>query len=126
MKERRLRCRPASSPPRFSNGLIETRLPPEVRLGPRVGEDACAIGVEAGTLVAAMDPITLTGSGVGAHAVVINANDVAVTGARPRWFLACVLLPEGSTANDAEALFAAACGAPSTPWGRPSSAATRR
>lgn len=86
--------------------LIETRLPPEVRLGPRIGEDACAIEVAAGTLVAATDPITLTGSGVGAHAVVINANDVAVTGARPRWFLACVLLPEGSTARDAGALFA--------------------
>ena len=67
---------------------------------------ATAIEVEAGTLVAATDPITLTGSGVGAHAVVINANDVAVTGARPRWFLACVLLPEGTTASDAEDLFA--------------------
>ena len=73
-------------------------------LGPRIGEDACAI--EAGTLVAATDPITLTGAGVGAHAVVVNANDVTMTGARPRWFLACVLLPEGSTRNDAEALFA--------------------
>ena len=86
--------------------LIETRLPPEVRLGPRIGEDACAIEVAAGTLVAATDPITLTGSGVGAHAVIINANDVAVTGARPRWFLACVLLPEGATAGEAQALFA--------------------
>ena len=86
--------------------LIETALPPEVVLGPRIGEDACAIEVEAGTLVAATDPITLTGTGVGAHAVAVNANDVAVTGARPRWFLACVLLPEGSTGEDAEALFA--------------------
>ena len=86
--------------------LIETPLPPEVVLGPRIGEDACAIEVEAGTLVAATDPITLTGAGVGAHAVAVNANDVAVTGARPRWFLACVLLPEGSTREDVEALFA--------------------
>ena len=86
--------------------LIETSLPPEVVLGPRIGEDACVIEVEAGTLVAATDPITLTGAGVGAHAVAVNANDVAVTGARPRWFLACVLLPEGSTGTDAEALFA--------------------
>ena len=92
--------------PDFLARLIETTLPPEVVLGPRVGEDACAIEVEAGTLVAATDPITLTGAGVGAHAVAVNANDVAVTGARPRWFLACVLLPEGSTAEDAEALFA--------------------
>ena len=86
--------------------LIETSLPPEVVLGPRIGEDACAIEVEAGTLDAATDPITLTGVGVGAHAVAVDANDVAVTGAHPRWFLACVLLPEGSTREDAEALFA--------------------
>ena len=92
--------------PEFLARLIETSLPPEVVLGPCIGEDACAIEVEAGTLVAATDPITLTGAGVGAHAVAVNANDVAVTGTRPRWFLACVLLPEGSTREDAEALFA--------------------
>lgn len=92
--------------PDFLARLIETTLPSEVVLGPRIGEDACAIEVEAGTLVAATDPITLTGAGVGAHAVAVNANDVAVTGARPRWFLACVLLPEGSTCEDAEAVFA--------------------
>ena len=97
---------PGKLAPQLLARLIATDLPPEVRLGPRIGEDACAIGVEAGTLVAATDPITLTGSGVGAHAVIINANDVAVTGARPRWFLACVLLPEGATGTDAEALFA--------------------
>ncbi|MBW1687880.1 MAG: hypothetical protein JRS35_22830 [Deltaproteobacteria bacterium] len=81
-------------------------LPPEVRLGPRIGEDACAIDVAAGTLVAATDPITLTGSDVGAHAVVINANDVAVMGVRPRWFLAVVLLPEGTREQQVRALFA--------------------
>ena len=96
---------PGKLAPDFLDRLLPTDLPPEVRLGPRIGEDACAIEVKAGTLVAATDPITLTGSEVGAHAVVVNANDVAVTGARPRWFLACVLLPEGSTARDAEALF---------------------
>jgi hydrogenase maturation factor len=82
-------------------------LPPEVRLGPRVGEDACAIDVPAGTLVAATDPITLTGSGVGSHAVVVNANDVAVMGVRPRWFLAAVLLPEGTAEPEVRALFSA-------------------
>ena len=92
--------------PDFLARLIETSLPPEVVLGPRIGEDACAIEVEAGTLVAATDPITLTGAGVGAHAVAVNANDVAVTGARPQWFLACVLLPEGCAGEDVEALFA--------------------
>ena len=79
---------------------------PEVRLGPAVGEDACAIEVGGGVLVAATDPITLTGAGIGAHAVVINANDVAVMGVRPRWFLAVVLLPEGSAADEVRALLA--------------------
>jgi hydrogenase expression/formation protein HypE len=80
-------------------------LPPEVRLGPRVGEDACAIDVSGGALVVATDPITLTGSGVGAHAVVVNANDVAVMGVRPRWFLASVLFPRGTRAADVRACF---------------------
>lgn len=79
---------------------------PEVLLGPAPGEDACAIAVGGGVLVAATDPITLTGSGVGAHAVVINANDVAVMGVRPRWFLATVLLPEGTEAREVRALLA--------------------
>ncbi|MEE8507998.1 MAG: AIR synthase-related protein [Myxococcota bacterium] len=81
-------------------------LPKEVLLGPRIGEDACAIEVPAGTLIAATDPITLTGAEVGAHAVVINANDVAVMGVRPRWFLAAILLPESTAVSEVRALFA--------------------
>jgi hydrogenase maturation factor len=81
-------------------------LPPEVLLGPRVGEDACVIAVDDGVLVAASDPITLTGRGVGSHAVVINANDIAVTGVRPRYFLATILLPLGSTPSQVRELFA--------------------
>ena len=80
-------------------------LPPEVRLGPRVGEDACAIDVPAGTLVVATDPITLTGADVGRHSVVVNANDVAVMGVRPRWFLAVILLPDSSGEAEVRALF---------------------
>ncbi len=80
-------------------------LPPEVILGPAVGEDACAIGVPGGVLVVATDPITLTGRDVGRSAVTVNANDVAVTGARPRWFLAAVLLPPGTTEQEVEWLF---------------------
>jgi hydrogenase maturation factor len=79
--------------------------PPELRLGPAVGEDACAIDVPAGTLVAATDPITLTGEQLGRFAVLVNANDVAVMGVRPRWFLATVLLPPGSSASQLRELF---------------------
>ncbi len=77
-----------------------------VRLGPAIGEDACAIDVPAGTLVAATDPITLVGSELGSFAVTINANDVAVMGVRPRWFMAVFLLPIGTTESEVRALFA--------------------
>ncbi len=81
-----------------------------VRLGPRPGEDAAAIDVPAGTLVAATDPITLTSHDAGRLAVLINANDVAVTGVAPRWFLVTVLLPTTTTATDVRELFAALTG----------------
>lgn len=106
---RRSRLPVGKLPPALLRELISPRtpLPPEVLLGPRVGEDACAIAVSKGTLVAATDPITLTGTDVGAHAVVINANDVAAMGVRPRWFLATVLLPSGTFEEDVRELFEA-------------------
>jgi hydrogenase expression/formation protein HypE len=83
---------------------------PAVRLGPAPGEDAAAIDVPGGTLVAATDPITLTSRDAGRYAVLVNANDVAVTGVAPRWFLATVLLPPGTTEADVRTLFAALAG----------------
>ena len=77
---------------------------PAVRLGPALGEDAAVIDVPAGALVAATDPITLTASDAGRYAVLINANDVAVCGVAPRWFLAAVLLPTGTIEDDVRAL----------------------
>lgn len=79
----------------------------QVVLGPALGEDAAAIELDAGTLVVAADPITLTGSEVGSFVVDINANDVAVTGVAPRWFLAVVLLPAGTTPTEVDELFEA-------------------
>jgi hydrogenase expression/formation protein HypE len=79
---------------------------PEVLVGPAVGEDACAIDLPAGVLVVSTDPITLTGQDIGRYAVTVNANDIAVRGVRPRWFLAAVLLPPGTTGTEVEALFA--------------------
>ena len=82
-------------------------LPPEVLLGPAIGEDGCAIAVPAGVLVVATDPITLTSADLGRLSVIVNANDIAVMGVRPRWFLATVLLPPGTTDLAVEELFAA-------------------
>jgi len=81
--------------------------PPEVRLGARIGEDACGIDVAKGTLVVATDPITLTSEDAARLAVLVNANDVAVCGARPRWFLAVVLVPPGTPEGLVRDLFGA-------------------
>ncbi|MDH3690764.1 MAG: AIR synthase related protein [Gammaproteobacteria bacterium] len=83
----------------------DTPPPPELLLPPAIGEDAGVIQISGGALIVAADPVTLTGSDVGAHAVMVNANDVAVMGARPRWFLCIVLLPLGTTEADVRALF---------------------
>jgi hydrogenase expression/formation protein HypE len=72
-------------------------LDPRVVVGPRLGEDAAVIDFGEKCLVAKTDPITFTAERIGWYAVNINANDVAVMGARPLWFLATVLLPEGKT-----------------------------
>jgi hydrogenase maturation factor len=86
-------------PPELLGALLDAlpAAPPDVLVGPRLGEDAAALAVPAGVIVAAADPITLVGEEVGRLAVLVNANDVAVTGARPRWFLAVVLVPPGTT-----------------------------
>jgi hydrogenase maturation factor len=79
--------------------------PPELLLGAAIGEDACVIEIGDRLVVAAADPITLTSENAGRLAVLVNANDVAVSGARPRWFLAVVLVPAGSGESLVEGLF---------------------
>ena len=70
-----------------------TRLDPGVVVGPALGLDAAALRVPAGVLVVASDPVTYAADELGTYAVHINANDVFVSGAEPRWFLADILLP---------------------------------
>ncbi|SEW09362.1 AIR synthase family protein [Natrinema salifodinae] len=66
--------------------------------GPADGEDAAAIAWPdgEGTLVVSSDPISLAASRVGTLGVAVACNDVAVSGADPRWLTAVVLLPSGS------------------------------
>jgi hydrogenase maturation factor len=78
-----------------------------VRLPARLGEDACGIDIPGGTLVVTADPITLTSEEIGRLSVLMSANDVAVCGARPRWFLAVVLVPPGTLEGTIRELFAA-------------------
>ena len=75
-----------------------------VVIGPRVGEDAAVIEVGDRCIVSAIDPITFAADHIGWYAVHVNANDVAVLGARPRWFLAVLLLPEGTSSGLVESI----------------------
>jgi hydrogenase maturation factor len=96
-------------PPDVLQGLLRACVPPTssgVVIGPRYGEDAAVIDIGAKYLVAKTDPITFTEERIGWYAVHINANDIATLGARPRWFLATLLLPEGrATAKLARQIF---------------------
>ncbi len=78
-----------------------------VVIGPRFGEDVAVIDIGPKYLVAKTDPITFTADRIGWYAVNVNANDIATAGARPRWFLATLLLPhKKSTARLAENIVA--------------------
>ena len=80
---------------------------PRVLLGPRPGEDAALLDMGDCCLAVATDPVTFAIDRIGWYAVHVNANDIAVLGAQPRWFFAVLLLPEGtSTAEQAAAIMA--------------------
>ena len=70
---------------------------PRLLIGPQIGEDAAVIDAGDRYLVVSTDPITFATAHIGRYAVHVNANDVAVLGARPLWFFVVLLLPEGGT-----------------------------
>jgi hydrogenase expression/formation protein HypE len=96
-------------PPQLLERLLGKVVPtdPRVVMGPRLGEDAAVLDMGDRYLVATADPITFATDEAGWYALHVNANDIAVRGARPTWFLATVLLPEGgATEATVERLFA--------------------
>ena len=73
------------------------QLDERVLAGAGIGEDATVIDFGDRYLVAKTDPITFATEEIGWYAVHVNANDIATTGAEPKWFLVTLLLPEGRT-----------------------------
>jgi len=88
-------------PPRLMEKYIYTRLgvrDPSVIVGPQVGEDSAVIDLGDGrVLVTHADGITGAVEFLGWLAVHIVSNDIAVTGARPRWYLSTLYLPEDAS-----------------------------
>lgn len=83
---------------------------PQLLVGPTVGEDAAVIDFAPGCdrlLVAKSDPITFATDQIGYYAVNVCVNDLAVSGATPRFYFPTVLLPAGqSDAALAASIFA--------------------
>ena len=83
-----------------------TKTDKKVILGPRIGEDAAVIDIGETALVVTTDPITFASDAVGYYSVMVNANDIATTGAEPKWYTVTILLPEGSvTENQVDSIF---------------------
>lgn len=61
------------------------------------GGDAAVIDIGSEYLILKSDPVTFTTDEIGWYAVNVNANDVAVMGARPAWFQATIIVPPGSS-----------------------------
>jgi hydrogenase maturation factor len=82
---------------------------PQLLLGPAIGEDAAVIDWDPKAkklLVAKSDPITFATDEIGYYAVNVCANDIAVTGATPRFYLPTILLPAALATSDlAAAIF---------------------
>jgi hydrogenase maturation factor/beta-phosphoglucomutase-like phosphatase (HAD superfamily) len=74
---------------------------PSIIINPGVGEDTAAVDVgPEEVLVLKSDPITFATDSIGQYAVLINANDIATSGAKPRWLLTTLLFPSGVTPSE--------------------------
>ncbi len=73
-----------------------------VLLPPAIGEDGGVVKSEGNILIIVADPITGATEEAGWLAVHVNANDIAVHAANPKWFLATLLFPPETIRKDIE------------------------
>ena len=71
-----------------------------VAMGPRYGEDTAAIDLGDRTLVVSSDPISLAVGRIGTLGVHVACNDVAASGADPRWLTVVVFLPDDGVLDE--------------------------
>jgi len=99
---------------------------PRLLVGPQIGEDAAVIDAGDRYLVVTTDPITFATDHIGRYAVHVNANDIAVLGARPLWFFVVMLLPESRTTLNWPRRSWPMCGPRARNWASRSTAGTRK
>ncbi len=66
-------------------------------VGPAIGMDCAIIDFGDRYLVVKNDPITFATKDIGWYLVQVNANDIATSGAAPRWLMLTLLLPNKTT-----------------------------
>jgi hydrogenase maturation factor len=98
---------PGKLPPAFLKRLLRYDGAPDRRvvIGPAFGEDAAVIDLGDRYLVLKSDPVTFTADEIGWYAVHVNANDVAVMGAKPAWFQATIIVPPETAAATVTGIF---------------------
>lgn len=64
---------------------------------PGIGMDAAGLKIGKKLIAITTDPITFCAANISTYSVAVNINDVACLGCKPRWYLACLLLPVGTT-----------------------------
>jgi len=94
-------------PPPLLRSLLRFRGAPDRRvvLGPAFGEDAAVVDLGSQYLILKSDPVTFTVDEIGWYAVNVNANDIAVMGARPAWFQATIIVPPRTESGVVRAIF---------------------
>jgi hydrogenase maturation factor len=92
-------CFPVGKLPAPVLADLLARLPrsdPSVVVGPGIGVDCAVVRTGDGLLVCKSDPITFVTRDLGHYLVQVNANDLATTGATPRWLMVTLLLPQAA------------------------------
>ncbi len=69
----------------------------QVLIGPGPGFDCAVLDWGGKLLVVTSDPVTFTTDDLGWYLVQINVNDIATSGAIPRWLMVTLLFPEAKT-----------------------------
>jgi len=93
---------PGKLPPELLSRLIASSptTDPRLLLGPGLGLDCAVVDYGTTLLVFKSDPITFATDQIGWYLVQVTTNDIATTGALPRWLLVTMLLPERSTSPE--------------------------
>lgn len=87
--------------------LGKPEAPDALLIAPGVGQDVAAVGLAGEeVLVLKADPVTFAPDQLARYAVTVNCNDVATSGAEPRWLLVTLLFPPGTAAREVRALMA--------------------